>query len=58
VFIDDHVPSVDADAELNTSIRGNGGIMIGQRVLDFEPTTYSVYSAVKLRQKTVSLDPD
>jgi hypothetical protein len=58
VLIDDHVTSVDANAEPDTPIAGNGGVMIDQRVLDIEPAAYRGYCAIKLDQEGIALGPD
>ena len=53
-LVDDDVTDIDADAELDPAIFGNGGVALGHAALDFHGATHGIDCARKLDQRTVA----
>ena len=53
-LVDDNVTDIDADAEFDPAIFGNGSVALGQGALDFDRTPGCVNCARKFDQSTVA----
>jgi hypothetical protein len=53
VFVDDDIPDMDADPELDLLILRHRGVLVSHAKLDFEGTPYRIYSAGEFDQHSV-----
>ena len=53
-LVDDDVTDIDADAELDPAIFGNGGVALRHGALDFHGAAHGIDRACKLDQRTVA----
>jgi hypothetical protein len=52
-LVDDYVSDVDTDAELDSTIFGNGGVSLDHCALDFHGAAHSIDSACEFHQGTI-----
>ena len=56
--VDDDVADIDADAELDPAIFGNGGVSLGHGALDFHGAAHCIDRTCKLDQRAIACSLD